>query len=81
MFRVISVNAMTETVTNMTVSFAQVRYRLTLPCSKKQKWVDEIYGRQKPASSFSSDGGSSFKAGVIVSLYSIAINLRFQNNS
>lgn len=35
-FRAISVNAMTETVTNTTVSFAQVQYRLTLHCSKKQ---------------------------------------------
>lgn len=35
-FRANSVNAMTETVTNMTVSFAQVQYRLTLNCSKKQ---------------------------------------------
>ena len=35
-FRAISVNAMTETVTNMTVSFAQVQYQLTLNCSKKQ---------------------------------------------
>lgn len=35
-FRVISVNAMTETVTNMMVSFAQVQYRLTLNCFGKQ---------------------------------------------
>lgn len=35
-FRVISVNAMTETVTNMMVSFAQVQYRLTLNCFRKQ---------------------------------------------
>lgn len=35
-FRAISVNAMTETVTNTMVSFAQVQYRLTLNCSKKQ---------------------------------------------
>lgn len=35
-FRVISVNAMTETVTNTMVSFAQVLYRLTLNCFRKQ---------------------------------------------
>lgn len=35
-FRATSVNAMTETVTNTTVSFAQVQYRPTLNCSKKQ---------------------------------------------
>jgi len=35
-FRAISVNVMTETVTNTTVSFAQVQYRLTPNCSKKQ---------------------------------------------
>lgn len=35
-FRAISVTAMTETVTNMTASFAQVQSRLTLNCSEKQ---------------------------------------------
>lgn len=35
-FRAISVNAMTETVTNTMVSFAQVQYRLTLNCFRKQ---------------------------------------------
>lgn len=57
-FRAISVNVMTETVTNMMVSFAQVQYGLTLNCSKKQTALMEIV-RQSP-SSFSTDGGSAF---------------------
>lgn len=35
-FQVIFVNVMTETATNTMVSFAQVQYRLTLNCFKKQ---------------------------------------------
>lgn len=83
-FRVISVNAMTETVTNMMVSFAQVQYRLTLNCFRKQT---ELMGIMLDKAQLLLSPLMRkhicwlFKPPVIVPSCSAMINLGFQNNS